>query len=73
MKPAPVAAGEVTVNVVLTLAPGATGAPDAAGARLAPEARAVHLSGRERLNRTPATGDPVVFVNVAVTSCFDSA
>src|ERR1017187_6683062 len=70
-KPAADAGGEVTLNVALTLPPGATGSPSVFDAVPPPETAAVHLVGRERLKLTPATGDPVVFVNVAVASRMD--
>ena len=70
-KPAPIAAGEVTLNVALTLAPGATGSLNVFDAPVPPETAALHPAGSERLNLTPAAGAPVVFVNVPVTSCAD--
>ena len=63
-KPAPVAAGEVTLKVALTLAPGATGSANVFDVPVAPETTAVHPAGMERLNLTPVAGAPVVFVNV---------
>ena len=69
MNPALVAAGDVTSKRLATLAPGATGASIVTGARLPPEATAVHPAGRERLTLTPTADAPVVFVNVTVTSC----
>ena len=70
-KPAPVVAGEVTLKVALTLAPGATGAANVFDVPVAPETTAVHPAGTEMLNLTPVAGAPVVFVNVTVTSCVD--
>src|SRR4051794_11650930 len=55
---------EVTLNVALTVAPGATVSVEAGDVFAA-----VHPLGTERLNWTPAAGAPVVFVNVMVVSC----
>src|SRR5437868_4262554 len=66
-KPPPVVAGEVTLKVALTLAPGATGVPNVCGITM------VQPVGTAMLNLTPAAGDPVVFVNVAVTSWVNRA
>src|SRR5262245_54986854 len=56
---------EVTLNVALTVAPGAIG-PEF-GAELF--ATAVHPFGVEMLNLTSVTSIPVVFLNVTVVSC----
>src|SRR5690348_6548847 len=61
---------EVTLNVALTLAPGATGAAKVFDTSLLPETKEVHcLPGKEMLNVTCVAGAPVVFVNFRVTSC----
>ena len=62
---------EVTLKVALTLAPGATGPLNVFDVPLPPETTEVHAPGTERLSVTPATGAPVVFVNVTVVSCDD--
>src|SRR4051812_12863476 len=53
---------EVTLNVALTLAPGATGAANVFGASV------VQPAGAARLSFRPVTGAPVVFVNVTTVS-----
>src|SRR3954466_13210484 len=53
---------EVTLNVALTLAPGATGPAIVFGASL------VHPLGMATLSVTSVTGAPVVFVNVTMVS-----
>src|SRR4051794_40399463 len=70
-KPAPVAAGEVTWKIAFTLAPGETGCANVIDALRVPETTAVHPAGRDRPSVTPDAGAPVVFTNVAVTSCVD--
>src|ERR1017187_6747696 len=64
-KPAPEVAGEVILKVALTLAPGPTGLAMVFGSL------PIHPAGTDMLNLTPAAVDPVVFVNVAVTSSVD--
>src|SRR5689334_10207669 len=54
---------DVTVNVALTLAPGATTFP------IVVETTALHCRGTVMLNVTPVTGAPVVFVNVSAVCC----
>ena len=54
-------AGDVSLNVALTLAPGATWPAIVTGGP------AVQPAGPEILNLTPLAGDPVVFVKVPVT------
>src|SRR5689334_18063824 len=62
----------VSLKVVLTVAPGATGSANLFPLSVVPETKEVHcLSGRAMLSVTPAAGAPVVFVNVAVMSCED--
>src|SRR4051794_4820264 len=61
----------VTLNVALTLAPGATGPAIVADALLLPAATAVHCLGAVRLNCTPTAGAAEAFVNVKVVSCDD--
>src|SRR3954452_4202416 len=56
MSPLKAAAPEVTLNVLLTLAPGATVSVIVAGAS------DVHPAGSVRPSLTPDTGAPVVFV-----------
>src|SRR5512134_3068222 len=56
---------EVTLNVALTLAPGATGPANVADV----VAAAVHRAGTDMLNLTSVTGTPAVFLNVTVVSC----
>src|ERR1035437_4154067 len=65
--PLKAACPEVTLNVALTLAPGATGPAKV----VVPEASAAHPLGAEMLSLTPVAGAPVVFVNVTVVSCED--
>ncbi len=65
--PLKAAGPDVTLNVALTLAPGATGSANVVG----PEATAVQPFGAEMLSFTPAAGAPVVFVNVTVLFCED--
>src|SRR4051812_18178995 len=62
MSPLNGASPDVTFNVALTLAPGATGPAIVFGPSL------VHPLGRETLSATPVTGAPVVFVNVTMVS-----
>src|SRR5208337_4960725 len=63
---------EVTSNVALTVAPGATGSANVFEFSGAPWTEEAHcLFGTEMLNVTPTTGAPVVFVNVTVVSCED--
>src|SRR4051794_39397916 len=62
---------EVTLKVVLTLAPGATES-NVCDVSVVPGMTELHrLSGMEMLNFTPTAGDPVVFVNVTVDCCED--
>src|SRR5436190_22088658 len=68
-KPAPVAAGAVTVNVALTLAPGAIGSCNVTAPPADPGAAARHPAGRARRTVAPGTTASIVFVNVAVTGC----
>src|SRR5438105_4499262 len=56
---------EVTLNVAVTLAPGATGPATVAGV----EATVFQPLGPERPSFTLLTGAPVVFLNVTVVSC----
>src|ERR1019366_1128856 len=70
-KPAADVGGEVTLKVALTLAPGATGSLNVTDVLVAPETTASHPAGMEILNLTVLAGDPVVFVNVSVTSCIE--
>jgi hypothetical protein len=65
--PLKAAGPEVTLNVALTLAPGATGSANVVG----PEAAAVQPLGAEMLSFTPVAGVPAVFVNVTVLFCED--
>ena len=58
---------DVTLNVALRLAPGATGPAKV----VEPEATAVHPCGEEMLNFTFDAGSPEVFVNVTVVPCDD--
>src|SRR5947209_4860437 len=61
---------DVTLKVALTLAPAATESGNVFSVSVAPETTDFHSwSGPEILNFTPATGAPVVFVNVRVVSC----
>src|SRR5216683_91764 len=70
--PLKAAGPEVTLNVALTLAPGATGWPNVTDVSSVPATKEVHcLLGTEMLSLTPTAGDPVVFVNVTVLSCED--
>src|ERR1700733_12489012 len=63
---------EVTLKVVLTLAPGATGSENVFDVSLVPLTTAVHcLTGTVMLNFTPTAGAFVEFVNVTVVSCDD--
>src|SRR5262245_11640540 len=64
MSPLKAAGPLVTLNVVLTLEPGATLLKDAA-----PLATAVQRAGTARLSATLDTAAPVVFVKVTVVSC----
>src|SRR5712672_2376913 len=59
---------EVTWNVALTLAPGATES-NVCDVSVVPGTTEVHCLGTEMLSFTPAAVDPVVFVNVTVLSC----
>ena len=58
---------EATLNVPLTLAPGATGPSPAADVLVEPVATEVHPLGTVMLNLTAVAGAPVVLVNVKVT------
>src|SRR3984885_1452686 len=70
--PLKAAGPDVTRNVALTLAPGATGSGNVTDVRVVPGTTEVHcLPGTEMLSFTPTAGDPVVFVNVTVDSCED--
>src|SRR4051794_13434090 len=60
MSPLNEAGPEVTLNVRLTLAPGATGSEIVSGAST------VHPAGTLRPSLTPETGAPVVFVKVTM-------
>src|SRR5580658_8919460 len=60
---------DVTLNVALTLAPGATGPGKVFAVSELPATTADHCCGTERLNLTPAAGAPVVFMKVTVVSC----
>src|SRR4051794_13540969 len=70
-RPAPVAAGDVTVNVALTRAPGTTGSLKVTDLLAFPGMVTVHPAGAARLNLTFAAGASLTFVNDAVTSCRD--
>src|SRR5664279_2308149 len=70
--PLKAAGPEVTLKVVLTLAPGATGSAKVFAVAVEPEATAVHPFGAEMLNLTPDAGAPAVLVNVTVVSCEDT-
>src|SRR3954451_2929496 len=66
--PLKAAGPEVTLKVVLTLAPGATES-NVCDVSVVPGITDVHcLPGTEMLNFTPTARDPVVFVNVTVAS-----
>src|SRR5215470_10911204 len=70
--PLKAAGPDVTLNVALTLAPGATGSANFFDVSLLPETNEVHcLFGTAMLNVTPVAGASIVFVNVAVISCCD--
>src|SRR5882757_2398457 len=70
--PLKAAGPDVTRNVALTLAPGATGCGNVTDVSVLPGTTEVHcLLGTEMLSFTPTAGDPVVFVNVTVDSCED--
>lgn len=56
------------MKVALTLAPGATGSSKVTEVSSVPLTTAVHPAGADRLNLTPTAVEPVVFVNVWVTS-----
>src|SRR6185437_1539731 len=61
---------EVTLNVALTLAPGAMGSANVFDASVVPATTEVHcLPGIVMLNFKPAAGAAVVFVNVTVVCC----
>src|SRR5437773_6772189 len=63
---------EVTLNVALTRAPGATGPAIVAVVAVPPETTAVHCAlGTAMLSCTPVAGAPIVFVNVTVVCCDD--
>src|SRR3954471_11649651 len=64
--PLKAAGPEVTLNVALTVAPGATVSVTGAAVRVT-----VHCRGTVMLNFRTVTGAPVVFVNVTVVSCED--
>src|ERR1035437_4418758 len=70
-KPAPVFADAMTLKVVLTLTPGATGVVNVFEVSTASEITEVHPLGKEMLNLTSVTVTPVVFVNVSVMSCVE--
>src|SRR5271165_1507989 len=55
---------EVTLNVALTLAPGATGPSNVFEVSELPATSADHCFGNSRLSFTRAAGAPVVFVKV---------
>src|SRR6476646_3451795 len=61
------AAPEVTRNVALTLAPGATES-NVCDVSVVPGTNAVHCRGTVMLDLAPTARDPVVFVNVTVAS-----
>src|ERR1019366_5374840 len=68
--PLKAAGPEVTRNVALTLAPGATGWPNVTDVSWVPGTKEVHcLLGTEMLSLTSTAGDPVLFANVTVLSC----
>src|SRR3954471_18814253 len=70
--PLKTAGADVTLNVALTLAPGATGSAIVFAVAALPERTAFHCSlGKAMLSFTPVTGAPVVFVNVKVVSWED--
>ena len=71
--PLKAAGPEVTLNVALALAPGATGPAIVAVRRAVPlDATAVHCAlGTAMLSWTPVAGAPMVLVNVTVVSCDD--
>src|SRR3954452_15604122 len=61
-RPAPVAAGDVTVNVALTRAPGATGSLKVTDLAF-PGMVTIHPAGAARLNLTFTAGASLTFVN----------
>src|SRR6186713_2979841 len=67
--PLKAAVADVTLNVALTLAPGAIGSAIVAEVLAVPVTTAAHPLGTDKLNSTPPSGAPVVFVNVTVVSC----
>src|SRR5580765_249902 len=60
---------DVTLNIALALAPGATESGIVADVLVVPTTTDVHPFGAVMLNSTEVTGRPVVFVNVTVLSC----
>src|SRR5437016_13890848 len=67
--PLKAAGPEVTRNVALTLAPGAT-EPNVTDVSSVPGTKEVHcLLGTELRSLTPTAGDPVVLANVTVLAC----
>src|SRR5665213_191271 len=60
---------EVTLNVALTLEPGATGSANVFEVSVTPETTEVHLAGTEMFNFTRVTGDAETFLNVTVVAC----
>src|SRR5258705_3727080 len=72
MAPLKAAGPEVTLNVALTLAPGAPGPAIVAVFVVAPDTTEVHCAfGTVILNWTPVAGAVIAFVNVTVVSCDD--
>src|SRR5450759_159713 len=70
--PLKAAGPEVTLNVALTLAPGATGPAIVAVFVVVPDTTKVHCAlGTVILNWTPVAGAPMGFLNVTVVSCDD--
>src|ERR1039457_1705781 len=68
--PLKAAGPDVTLNVALTLAPGATGLANVFEVSVLPATTATHcLFGKLRLSLTRTAGLSVVFVNVNVVSC----
>jgi hypothetical protein len=65
------AADDVTLNVALTLAPGATGSQSSRTFLSVPGTTAVHPLGTDMLKFDAVAGATVVFVNVTVVSCED--
>ena len=68
--PLKTAGPEVTLKVALTLAPGAITSANVFDVSLVPSTTEVHCAlGTAMLSLRPATGAPVVLVNVTVVSC----